>query len=658
MSGGYITPSPRRSGSTGSGGAPALTHGVAVRIALIGAAALVLMGVLIARLWFLQVIGGQDYAAAAQRNAIREVEIQAPRGLITDRDGKVLVDNRPGNDVVAVPKDLADLSDERRQRILRRLARVTRTPYPEILAKVTPPADPVALKQWNPFRPVVLAADVGPAVQQDLAERRQQYPGVTLQTSYVRAYPHGTAAAHILGFTGVIYEKQARQYRRLGYQGNERVGQAGLELQYEQYLRGTKGFNKYEVDATGEPTGRGLFESVPPRPGRALRLAIDLPTQLRLEDELRAKVKISTSSHAAAGVAMDPRTGEILALASNPPFSPNAFETGNQKRIAQYNNDKYLPSFDRAISGRYPAGSTYKAVTAVGALQEKLLAPTAYLNSPSSINIYGTDFPNFDKAFHGPIQLPTALEVSSDTFFYQLGKKFYDGPTDGQQRWGHRFGFGAKTGIDIPGEAAGIVPDKAYKRELFKNPKKFADFERSWLPGDDVNLSVGQGFLQMTPLQLASAYAAIANGGTVVTPTLARDVVAPDGTIERRLAAARPTRKLPVSAANLDLVRRGLYNVANGGQGTAYEVFHNVPDGFKVAGKTGTAENFRGNTQLEDHSWFVGYAPFDDPKIVVAIIIENGGTGASGAAPAVCQVMATYLTFDPNSCGIAQDKGN
>ncbi len=655
MSGGYITPSPRRSGSTGSGGAPALTHGVAVRIALIGAAAIGLMGILVVRLWFLQVIGGQDFAAAAQQNSLREVVVQAPRGKITDRNGKVLVDNRPGQDVVAIPQELGQLSDERRVQVLKKLAPIVGKSFASILAKVDAGA------KNAPFEPVVLADDVGPAVQQNIAERRQQFRGIQLGTSYVRTYPLGTTAAHILGYTGRIFKENFAAYRNRGYVGNERVGISALELQYEEYLKGTKGYNKYEVDALGEPTGRGLYESVPPRRGNDLRLSIDAATQRTLDDEVKARVAISPTSNAAAGIAMNPQTGEILGLSSYPTFSPSAFETGNAKLIARYNDLKesnHQPTFNRAIAGRYPAASTFKGVTATAALQEKILRPDEYINSPSERIIYKTRFRNFGDLSQGEIQLPLALELSSDTFFYEVGKRFYDDTTNERlPTWARRFGFGAPTGIDLPGEDPGLVPDKAYKRKAYAGPR-FASYQRSWQPGDDVNLSIGQGFLQVTPLQLATAYSAIANGGTIVTPTLGKDVIAPDGTVRRRLAAARPTRRLPASTANLAFVREGLFRAANGGQGTAYDVFHNVPEGAKVAGKTGTAEagKDRAGNQREDHSWFVGYAPFDNPTVLVAIVVENGGTGAGGAAPAVCRTMATYLKFDQSLCGVSLKK--
>jgi penicillin-binding protein 2 len=270
------------------------------------------------------------------------------------------------------------------------------------------------------------------------------------------------------------------------------------------------------------------------------------------------------------------------------------------------------------------------------------------VSSPAEIELYGTVFPNFRLRSHGDVTLPTALEVSSDTYFYQLGDEFYQAKGSPLQEEAERYGLGSQTGVDLPGEIDGLVPTPAWKRRNFAGPD-FTDLDRSWKPGDTINLSVGQGYLGVTPLQMAVAYAAIANGGTVHTPSVGRRILDPNGRVVQEIAEGRPSRGLEASADHLAAIKEGLYRAANGIGGTATAVFGNLPEEVKVAGKTGTAEQSQG----EDHSWFVGYAPYDDPKIVVAIVIEAGGTGSNAAAPAVCHTIAAYspVAFDPELCG-------
>jgi penicillin-binding protein 2 len=273
------------------------------------------------------------------------------------------------------------------------------------------------------------------------------------------------------------------------------------------------------------------------------------------------------------------------------------------------------------------------------------------LESPSTIELHKQEFSNFEKRSHGVISLETALEVSSDTFFYQVADRLWQEqirqrdrvfPLQAQAR---EFGLGKETGIDLPGESAALVPDPPWKKRNFAGPD-FTDFQRSWLAGDTIQFGIGQGFTQVTPVQMATVYAAIANGGTVVTPTVAQSVRDPNGRVVQRLSQGRPTRRVEI--AGLEQIREGLFLAANGVNGTSTSVFANLPDDAKVAGKTGTAEPGDGG---EDHSWFVGYAPYDDPSIVVAVVIERGGTGANAAAPVVCRTMGANLGFDGGLCG-------
>jgi penicillin-binding protein 2 len=477
-------------------------------------------------------------------------------------------------------------------------------------------------------------------------ERRSQLPGISLQAAYVRDYPAGPIAAHVLGYVGPIPAEKDKDYRGRGYIGNETVGRAGMEAQYEQYLRGIAGRQQVEVDARGEVVGRGVLSQTPPRPGATLQLSIDLKVQKALERALRTEVEGSGTSTGAAGVAIDPKTGAVLAMASYPTYDPRLFQSGTPREVRRVLTSPSRPLLDRAIGGEYPAASTFKAITAAAALESGLYTPGESINSPGSVVLYKTRFRGFRSIDHGVIGLPTALEVSSDTFFYELADRSYRAQGWPFQDWSRKFGLGRPTGVDLTeGESAGLVPDLAYKRQTCD---RAADpINCSWRPGDSVNMSIGQGNVLVTPIQMAVAYAAIANGGTVVTPTLGRAVTDADGRVLRDLVGARAERPLGLSTSNLELIRSGLVRAANGNGGTATPVFGALPPQFRSAGKTGTAENPSGI----DHAWYVGYAPADDPKILVAVIVERGGTGANNAAPAVCAAMAASLGFGEGRCG-------
>jgi len=620
-----------------------LTPSAAVRIAALGIAAVVLLAILLLRLWFLQVIGGQAYAQRAEENRVRVIPEPAPRGVITDRTGRhVFAQNRPGWNIVARPDDLPAA---RRPAVLGRLAPALGVPVRTLRARVA------RAERETPLEAVVLARDVPQDLQIALAERARDFPGIGLERTFVRTYPEGTAGAHVLGYIGPIFAEDYRRYRAQGYVGNELVGVTGVEAEYESYLRGVKGERRVEVTASGEPTGRGTLSTTPPSPGSTLQLTLDFRTQLALERELQRRVAASPSATGAAGVALDPRTGEVLALASHPAFAPDAYARNRSALLTRYNRDPRRPLFPRATQGQYPPGSTFKAVTLSSALELGLLSPGEQIGSPAELELYGTVFPNFRRQSHGLLTPPLAMMYSSDTFFYALGSRFYERRLkereEFQQIWAQRFGFGRPTDIDLPQEGEGRVPSARWKSEYFASDSD----NNYWKPGDDINMTVGQGYLEVTPLQMAVAYAAIANGGTLVTPRVASAVVGPTGQVIRRFAPPAPARRVALAPDTLATVREGLRLAANGDGGTASGVFAPVAaaGGPTIAGKTGTAES--GQPDREDHSWFVGYGPFDDPRIVVAVVVEHGGTGATAAAPAVCGTMAAYLRFRPGLCG-------
>lgn len=640
-----LTPRPTGSGGPGGGGRRPqrpLTPRTAFRIAVLGVIAIGMIGVLVVRLWFLQVIGGQAYAQRANDNILRTIVTEAPRGVITDRTGKVvLAQNSPSTNIVAYPKELVG---DRRKLVMGRLADTLGVTRYSLLAKMR-------RGELNyPYQPVILARDVPAGVSIPIAERIRTYPGVELQRAFVREYPEGSLAAHVLGYTGPIFENQYEDYVARGYDGTERVGKDGVEAEYEEYLKGVSGQRRVEVDAFGEQVGRE-FSTRPPVQGKNLRLTIDVPTQRALEAQLETRVNLSGTAEGAAGVAIDPSTGEILAMASYPTYDPNAFARQKNRLLRRYNTDKFKPLLDRAIAARFPPGSTFKAITALSSQELGVLSPTELIDSPSEVKIFDTVFPNFQKEFHGEITLPKALEVSSDTYFYQVGKRLWESRKGEQSVWARRFGIGVPTRIDLPGEIAGRVPDPQWKVNYFKTVDPD---QATWVPGDEVNMTVGQGNLETNPLQMALAYTAIANGGKLLTPVVAKDLTDQSGRVVRRVSAARPANSIELPPRALTPVREGLKAAATGGNGTAYGVFAPVRQagGPLIAGKTGTAEpGIRGEP---DHAWFVGYAPADNPKIVVAVVVEHGGTGATNAAPAVCRTIAAYSAtrFTADLCGV------
>lgn len=641
----WLGPGPSGSGArvpstdTGGGGSPALNPQVAMRLAVLGGIAIALLTVLLLRLWFLQVIGSEAYASQADSNRLRSVVLDAPRGDIVDRDGEVLATSQLVQNLVAQP---LELRGQRRERVVRRLADKLDLPAGEVRAKLE-------AGDATPYRSVVIEEDVPQQVQLYIAERRHQFPGVSLRQSYKRIYPNGAVAAHVLGYTGAISAKAEDDYLRRGYGPDERVGVSGVELQYESWLRGKPGERKVEVDATGEPVAQGVVSDVPPRKGNTLQLSIDLDVQQALERSLDERVAIAGLAEGGAGVAMDPRNGEVLALASVPDFDPNVFESGNAKRIAATTGAPNLPMFDRALSGTYPPASTFKPITAAAAIDYGILDPEALVFAGSDFEVFGQTFDNFDGTINGEINLRQALEVSSDTYFYPFGVEFFRDQGTPLQDWTRRFGLGKPTRIDLPGEAPGLVPDPNWKRRYFAG-SEYSELARQWLGGDTIQLTIGQGYMRATAVQMAVAYGAIANGGTVRTPTVGKRVLDATGVEGRQLAAlaaGKPSHQLEIDESTMGTLREGLRRAANESLGTSVTIFGGLPEGDEAAGKTGTAEDPPGG----DHSWYIGYAPHDDPRIVVSTVIERGGPGYYSAAPVVCATIAADLSFDPELCG-------
>ena len=596
-----------------------VTPQLALRIAILGGIALVLFAIIFFRLWYLQVLSGDRYLAEANDNRVREVKVEAPRGQIVDRNGSVLVDNRTALAVQVLPQQLPK-DTTRRDREIRRLAAVLQMRPGTALRTIRHDARVV------PFSPVTLRTDVTLDTVLYLQENQTRFPGVDVERIFLRKYPHQTVGAHLFGTLGEVTEQQLKESRYDGVQLGDRVGQSGIEYEYDRYLRGQNGATRIQVDALGRPKGELSIRD--PVPGKQLRLSIDFGVQKTGQEALARLGKPG------AFVAMDPRNGEVLGLGSNPSFDPNIFAKGVSasvyKRLQDPNNG--APLANRATQGLYPTGSTFKLITATAALQSGLLTPASVLFDGGSLNVGGISFKNAGGATYGALSIARALQVSSDVFFYRVGLMADQHGGDIIQKWARKLGIGRPTGIDLPGEVAGLVPSPAWRNRLFR--KHLTD--RPWTPGDNINFAVGQGDLQADPVQMAVAYSAIANGGKVVTPHIGMRVEDSDGRVLQEIAPG-PKRRLNISSVTRSTILSGLRAAANDPGGTSAPVFQGFP--ITVAGKTGTAE--RG--PQGDQSWYVVIAPYNDPRIVVAVTVERGGFGAVAAAPAARRILAAYF---------------
>ena len=550
---------------------------------------------LAARLIWMQVYKGADYQELARLNSVRTVPSRAPRGMIFDRNLRPLVANSPA---ISVGITLADLprKPEEALAVLNEVARLLKLDPLEVEKKVK-------RQQQRPFAPARLAADVDRGLIAKLRDRQGQLPGLTVWEDSKRSYSE-SLAAHVLGYVGEISDKQLDRLKTEGYHPNDWLGQAGIESRYDSTLKGKDGGKEVRINARGKELG--LLAEFPSQPGENLVLTLDAGLQQVAEEAL--------GQEAGAVVAIDPRNGEVLALVSKPDYLLSTFAGKvKAKEWLALLNDERRPMNNRAVQGLYPPGSVFKVVTAIASLQEQAIAPDEKLSCFGIFWISTWPYRCWKEVGHGSIAIEQAITESCDIFFYQLGLKL---KVEALARWTRNFGFGSVSGIDLPGEAAGVVPDPAWKQ----NHEGLA-----WYPGNTVMMSIGQGYLLATPLQLAQMVSAVANGGTLVQPHLLKRVTSPEGdTISE--PSYPPQRQLGLDPEVLHLVQRGMEGAVSSRKGTAWRA---RVAGLSVAGKTGTAQNPHG----EDHAAFVCFAPVESPQIAIAIIVENGGEGGLTAAP-------------------------
>lgn len=628
-------------------------QGMALRVAIVGGVAVAMFSVIFFRLWYLQVLSGEKYVQQADANRARDLPIPAPRGAILDREGKALVASTTTNAVQIVPSALPP-AGPRRLALYDKLGRLLGMSAAHIEAVV------VREREAVPYAPVTIKTDAGAGVLTELGERENEYPGVIQQPVSIRSYPYGEMAAHAIGYVGSVSPAELKRPAFRGVTQGTIVGQEGLEYYYDRYLRGTPGIDRVEVNASGYPIPSKLAPTLP-KAGRALRTTLSLGLQREGEKALS-----EAKEHAQAGgkpavagafLAMEPRTGQILAIGSSPSFDPNKFAkplSDGEFKALEGQSGGVAKLTDRAVNGTYPTGSTFKPITAMAALEAGVITPGEGLGAGSCITVGSgaQQFCNAGMADFGAVGLVEALKVSSDTYFFETGERANArGPII--QEMANKLGVGRENHIDLPSEFQGVVPDAAW-RERQNRAEEACERRRHvpscgivaeikpWTVGENMNLAVGQGDLLTDPLQMAVAYSTLANAfeaggeGNVPRPHLGMEIDEADGALVQSLEFP-PQRRVKLNASDLDLVMEGIHEAASAPGGTSEAVWRGWNQAVHpVYGKTGTAQH----TGKEDQAWYMCYIA--DPKrpIVIAVTVEQGGFGAETAAP-VARLMAS-----------------
>jgi len=635
---------------------------LALRVAVLGGVAMVMFAIIFFRLWYLQVLSGEQYVQQANANRARELPIPAPRGKILDREGQPIVTSRTTNAVQIVPSALPPAGAPRLA-LYRRLGALLGLSAGRIEALV------VKGRTAVPYAPVTIKTDAGKRVLIVLAERQNDFPGVVQQPISIRAYPYGEIAAQALGDVGQLNETELKLRAFHGVQQGTVVGQEGLEYYYDRYLRGRAGVQRVEVNAAGYPVPSSLAPTQP-LAGHSLRVTLDLGLEKEGEKALLEGIEQARAggkpAEAGAFVALDPRNGQVLAIGSYPGFDPNKFAkpltTSEYEALeGKVNGRQESPVrlTDRAVNGAYPTGSTFKPITAMGALEAGVISPSEGLGAGPCIFVSTQQFCNAGHADYGPVGLVDALRVSSDTYFFEVGERANSHGNVIQEK-AKELGIGEKTGIDLPSEITGTVPDRKWREhenQLELNCEHLthrsscgivAEVSHQWSVGDNMHLAVGQGDLVTSPLQMAVAYSTLANAyrnngeGTVVTPHLGLEIDEAKGGLVQSLSFP-PARKVHLNYSDLSLVMEGIHDAASQPGGTSFDVWTGWDQAqHPVYGKTGTAER----PPKEDQSWYMCYIADPNRPIVIAVTVEQGGFGAETAAP-IARLLASQWFGKP-----------
>jgi len=609
--------------------------------------------VLAAQLWRLQIVRGEQYRLMADRNRFRLVPFDAPRGVIYDRHGRILVRNVPSFSVTIVPAYLPE-DEEEEMAVFARLSALLGIPATSATAS---PVGGIAprkgikemveeARKVAPYSPVTIKTNVDRQTVFIIEEEHLDLPGVLIEVDPIRQYPTGALTSHIIGYVGPIPRERAEDYRKRGYDLNDKVGLTGVELAFEEELRGEKGCKYIEVDAAGREV-RQVGDPHPPQPGHNLVLTLDLDLQQFMAEALRRGME-AAGSESGVAIAMNPKTGEVLGMVSLPSYDNNLFSGGiSAEDYARLSSDPNHPLVNHAISGQYPPGSTIKPVHAAAALEEGVVDRDTTLTCQGIMwlpNKYFPEDPALAQPFycwihkygrgHGRLNIVEGIAHSCDIFFYQLAGGFEDFEGLGLERLAHYarlFGLGERTGIGLPGESVGLVPSKQWK---------WLNYHENWATGDTYNVAIGQGFILVTPLQMLNATVAIANGGTLYRPQIVYQLTDADGHVVKSFAP-EVIREVPVSEENLAIVREGMRAAVEWGTARGADL-----EGVTVAGKTGTAEypgplDEEGN--LPTHAWFTAFAPVEDPEIALVVFVAGGGEGTRTAVPIAAEILRYYF---------------
>jgi penicillin-binding protein 2 len=580
------------------------------RISFVGYVMFAALLVLATGFWNFQLVESAHYTELADKNRIRQIPMLAQRGRILDREGRILVDSRPSYNIVLLRDDTPTRPVEEALAILAPGIRISEQELKETIDRK---------KREAGFRPIVLKEDVGVEDIAFVKSHKMDMPEIEIEYQPRRRYLEGTLAAHAIGYLGQVTDSDLRNEEFQKYRAGDEVGKTGIERTYDAVLRGVDGYRRVVVDKLQrevEQLGEELAV-----PGNDLRVTIDLDLQRAAEDAI--------GDRAGAAVAIDPRTGEILVLASKPAFDPNLFATRlSQKDLAGLNKDPRRPFRNRVVQDAYSPGSVFKIFMAAAGIEAGILNPLAHVDCNGAASFYGNTHRCWKSGGHGRVSLYQAIVDSCNVFFYNVGK---DLGIQNIKTYMDTMGLGRKTGIDIPNETAGLIPSVEWKRQVRK-----AD----WYPGETISVAIGQGAVSVTPLQATVSMGALASGGRIMQPHFVRPVTLAG------MGFRPPTIKkeeYPIHQSTVDLITRAMWGVVNeGGTGTRAAV-----EGFDVAGKTGTAQvvgnQYYGRSEdFEDNAWFVGFAPYRVPEIAVGVFIEHGGHGGSAAAPVAHAVFDTY----------------
>ncbi len=588
--------------------------------------------VIIARLFFLQVIDGDRYRISADRNSVRTHRVTVPRGIVTDRNGVILADSRPAFDVLVLPNESDDLPGT-----LRRIAALTGESEALLAERLGEPTGRAR------FQPQLLLRDVSRDALTRIEARLWALPGVMTQASPLRAYAFGESAAHVLGTLGEINRDQLESRRHLGYRLGDQIGQSGIEALLELDLRGRPGGRSVLVNVQGRELE--LLSELPPQPARNVTLTLDHRLQAAAESVFEE------SGLAGAAVALDPRSGKVLVLVSRPSPDPNVFAAGiAHEEWNELVKDPRKPLQNRAVQGQYPPASTYKVVTAIAALEEGVIEPETTVQCNGSYRLGRRRYRCWKRGGHGKVDLHRAIVESCDVYFYSAGHQL---GVDRLAYYARALGAGAPTGIELGPESAGLVPTAAWKEQRTGEP---------WIEGETLSAAIGQGFNLWTPLQVASVYASIVNGGTRYRPYVVSRVDEANG-LGIRVVSPESLGVVPISARTLEFIRNALHGAVNEEHGTGW-ILRRLPGGVEAGAKTGTAQVVALTSELEgleleeipekyrDHGWMVAFAPADDPRIVVVALVEHGGFGSTAAGPVVRAVLEAF--FSPEDPRLAR----